>query len=96
MYNTVARQEFNMTKAEELYSSKMDSLMERVLEGEFSDAYEAYIYKLWQTPIGKGRMLVEALESGNYLEEFCQSILINTMLKEARLDQKVTSSAKSK
>ena len=64
---------------EDLYTSRLDKMMDRVSEGEFSDAYEAYIYD--QTPIGNGTMLIEALESGDYLEGFCQSILVGRVIK---------------
>tara|TARA_B110000285_G_C14963210_1_gene532726 strand:+ start:135 stop:386 length:252 start_codon:yes stop_codon:yes gene_type:complete len=64
---------------EDLYTSRLDKMMDRVSEGEFSDAYEAYIYD--QTPIGNGEMLIEALESGDYLEDFCQSILVGRVIK---------------
>jgi hypothetical protein len=64
---------------EELYTSRIDKMMDRVSEGEFSDEYSAYIYD--QTPIGNGTMLIEALESGDYLEDFCQSILVGRVIK---------------
>ena len=81
---------------EDLYTSRLDKMMDRVSEGEFSDEYAAYIYE--QTPIGngtiflsglgvtgtivqEGAVLIEALESGDYLEGFCQSILVGRVIK---------------
>ena len=64
---------------EDLYTSRLDKVMDKVSKGEFSDEYEAYIYD--QTPIGNGDMLIEALESGDYLEDFCQSILVGRVIK---------------
>lgn len=64
---------------EDLYTSKLDKMMDQVSEGKFYDEYSAYICD--QTPIGNGDMLVEALESGDYLEDFCKSILIGRVNK---------------
>lgn len=64
---------------EDLYASRLDKMMDKVSGGEFSDEYSAYICD--QTPIGNGTMLIEALESGDYLEDFCKSILVGRVIK---------------
>ena len=64
---------------EDLYTSRLDKMIDKVSGGEFYDEYSAYICE--QTPIGNGDMLIEALESGDYLEDFCQSILVGRAIK---------------
>ena len=49
-----------------------NDIEDEVINGEHDDAYSEYIMD--QTPIGNGDMLINAMESGAYLEGFCDQL----------------------